>query len=327
MGSPENYYGVGYLIEPVTTTTTTTTNGTGNSGQQHPGSSPVGTWLSSSGTIVSAVSTANGDTNHAYTTTAGATQQFGTLNLLSALAANQNITAVTGIQVFLNDTRMSATCNNSRVRVHLSWDGGVNWTTATTETPNLGTNTTTGDYTLGSQTSLAAWTRAGTWVESDLANGNFVVRLTSMEGASCASTIEMRVDEVMVRVYYNLQTVTSTTTTTLQQNNVTGPGGQALAPQKFWGAMQSQGAPSIQGDAYMTKYETRKSVANGLNSTNPDANYAWQDFYNYAVEIPPGRRMARSMSTTPGSAMGRLRPAPARTGPSALRTAMGPASP
>ena len=43
----------------------------------------------------------------------------------SALAANQNITAVTGIQVFLNDTRMSATCNNSRVRVHLSWDGGA----------------------------------------------------------------------------------------------------------------------------------------------------------------------------------------------------------
>ncbi len=124
MGSPENYYGVGYLIEPVTTTTTTTTNGTGNSGQQHPGSSPAGTWLSSSGTIVSAVSSASGDTNHAYTTTAGATQQFGTLNLLSGLAANQNITAVTGIQVFLNDTRMSATCNNSRVRVHLSWDGG-----------------------------------------------------------------------------------------------------------------------------------------------------------------------------------------------------------
>ena len=125
-------------------------------------------------------------------------------------------------------------------------------------------------------------------MESDLANGNFVVRLTSMEGASCASTIEMRVDEVMVRVYYNLQTVTTTTTTTLQQTNVTGPGGQALTPQKFWGAMQSQGAPSIQGDAYMTKYETRKSVGNGLNSTNPDANYAWQDFYNYAVEIPAG---------------------------------------
>ena len=179
----------------------------------------------------------------------------------------------------------------ARVRVHLSWDGGTNWTTATTETPNLGTNTTAATTSLGSQTSMTAWTEVGRhWVRViDLANGNFVVRLTSMEGAGCASTSRCVVDEVMVRVYYNLQTVTTTTTTTtLQQNNVTGPGGQALTPQKFWGAMQSQGAPSIQGDAYMTKYETRKSVANGLDSTNPDANYAWQDFYNYAVEIPAG---------------------------------------
>lgn len=46
MGSPENYYGVGYLIEPITTTTTTTTNSVDDSSLQHPGTAPSGTWLS-----------------------------------------------------------------------------------------------------------------------------------------------------------------------------------------------------------------------------------------------------------------------------------------
>ena len=36
----------------------------------------------------------------------------------------------------------------------------------------------------------------------------------------------------------------------------------SLAPQGFWGALQSQGAPNIQGDAYMTYYDTRTSRTN-----------------------------------------------------------------
>lgn len=294
MGSPENYYGVGYLIEPVTTTTTTTTAGSGSSSSQHPGNAPGAPgWTASAGNLVSAVADASGSGTHVLTTTAGGTQQYGNFNLSSGLAANQTLTAVTGLQVTLNDVRISAACGGgsvARVRVHLSWDGGLNWTTATTETPNLGTNATSGDYVLGSTSSMAAWPKsAGSWNQpSDLANGNLIVRLTAVKGAGCAGTVQVIVDELIVRAWYNYNTVTTTTTTTLQQNNVVGPGGQALTPQKFWGAMQSQGAPSIQGDAYMTKYETRKSTLNGLNSTSPDANYAWQDYYNYAVEIPAG---------------------------------------
>ena len=292
MGSPENYYGVGYLIEPVTTTTTTTTPGTGSSPSQHPAAAPgTAGWTASSGTHVTAVASDGGDTNHVLTTTNNATQQFSTFDLLSNLAGNQNVTSVTGLQVTLNDVRISGTCASSRVRVHLSWDNGLTWTTANTQTavltvPPSGNPGT--DYTLGSASNMTAWPKtAGTWGQSDIANGNFRLRLTAIKGCATAG-VQLIVDEIIVRVFYNLETVTTTTTTTLQQVNVTGPGGQTLTPQKFWGAMQSQGAPNIQGDAYMTKYETRTSALNGLDSTNPDANYAWQDYYNYAVEIPAG---------------------------------------
>ena len=286
MGSPENYYGVGYLIEPVTTTTSNTTNSSGNSGLQHPGSAPSGTWLPSSGTLVTAVDDNSGNSDHAYTTTNNATRIFGDFGLRGGLAGNQSIVSVNGIEVEFDDTRVSATCANSRVRVHLSWNGGTNWTTSTTETPNLGTNNTNGDYTLGSASSMAAWT-GHSWVEADLFDAMFRVRLTAIKGCATAGT-QIRVDELQVRVSYTVATTTTTTTTTLQQTNVAGPGGQTLIPQKFWGAMQSQGAPNIQGDAYMTKYETRKSTLNGTDSIDPDANYAWQDYYNYAVEFPAG---------------------------------------
>ncbi len=286
MGSPENYYGVGYLIEPITTTTTTTTNSVDDSSLQHPGTAPSGTWNASTGTLVTAVAGDSGDVTHALTTTNNDTQIFGNFGLRGNVAANQSIVNIRGFEVEFDDTRVSAACATTRVRVHLSWDGGTSWTTSNTETPDLGTNTTSGDYTLGSPSSMAAWT-GHTWTEADLFDSQFRVRLTGIFG--CAAPLpEIRVDELQVRVTYTVATTTTTTTTTLQQGTVSGPGGQALTPQKFWGAMQSQGAPNIQGDAYMTKYETRKSTLNGVDASDPDANYAWQDYYNYAVEFPAG---------------------------------------
>ena len=53
-----------------------------------------------------------------------------------------------------------------------------------------------------------------------------------------------------------------------------------LVPQGFWGALQSQGAPNIQGDAYMTYWDTRTSVVN--DEFGPDA------FYQYGIEFPAG---------------------------------------
>jgi hypothetical protein len=61
-----------------------------------------------------------------------------------------------------------------------------------------------------------------------------------------------------------------------------------LAPQNFWAAVNSQGAPNIQGDAYLTRYETRISAYNVDDDTDPDGRYAPTEFYNYGVEIPAG---------------------------------------
>jgi len=58
------------------------------------------------------------------------------------------------------------------------------------------------------------------------------------------------------------------------------PSGSVLAPHGFWGALQSQGAPNIQGDAYMTYYDTRTSRSND--------DYTPDGYYQYEVEFPAG---------------------------------------
>jgi hypothetical protein len=45
--------------------------------------------------------------------------------------------------------------------------------------------------------------------------------------------------------------------------------------------MQSQGAPNIQGDAYMTRYQSRSGLP-------ANSDYNWQQYYSYAVTMPPG---------------------------------------
>ena len=281
MGSPENYYGVGYLIEPVTTTTTT--NGIVTTNFETTSAAPSGgQWSYNSGfgnNIWNVVD--NDDSDYAYEATNGEAQQWNQFDLLSGLNANQSPGAVVGIEVRLSDTRISGTCANTRVSVALSWNNGApgSWTTTTTETPNL--TTTQSQYVLGSITNTSAW-GGHTWTGADLSNGNFRVRATAVKG--CGGSSEIRIDELEVRA--RLQVTTTTTTTTLQQTNVTSPSGGALTPQNFWGAMQSQGAPNIQGDAFMTKYATRTSVSNVAGGSDPDAVYDPNKYYNYGVEIP-----------------------------------------
>lgn len=61
---------------------------------------------------------------------------------------------------------------------------------------------------------------------------------------------------------------------------VTDPYGSPLTGRGFWGTMISQGAENVNGDAYLAKYNTAGSA---LNPSYDPANY-----YNYAVEMPPG---------------------------------------
>ena len=281
MGSPENYYGVGYLIKPVTTTTTGNPT---DSGWQTPDDDVSGgQWANPEDVDSEDDAYASADAN-------GLVNQWDDFELATSSAGSPipnpgtgQVIDILGLELRLTDAFVAPACASTRIDAEVSWDDGASWSSVV-GSPDLGTNTSNGDYTLpssGGDTSTAAWGGHG-WTRNDFTDADFRVRLTAIGACAGASTINL--DRLETRVHYRI----ITTTTTLQQQNVSGPGGQALIPQKFWGAMQSQGAPSIQGDAYMTKYETRKSTGNGIDATNPDANYAWQDYYNYAVEIPSG---------------------------------------
>ena len=290
MGSPESYYGIGYFIGPETTTTTTDSDSNSSSGYKV-ATTTIGTasWTASGGTLITAVNT--NDNIYAQTSTDGAVQMWGNFNLAPTLAANQTLQAVRNLQVRLSDAFVSAACAGSKIQVGLSWDNGLNWTTGTVEATSLPTSTTTGDYTLGSTTDMSTW--AGhSWTGADLANGKFTVKLTWVKGCVTAG-IQARLDMLEVNVAYTIRTTTTTTTTTLQHQAVTSPSGGALTPQNFWAAMQSQGAPSVQGDAFMTKYETRlqgggTGTLNTATNQDPDARYDPNTYYNYVVNIPEG---------------------------------------
>ncbi len=277
MGSPQNYYGVGYYIKPITTINDVYTPSSANTGWKLATATPAGTpWTVNNGTLITAVNAS--DTNYAKTTTNGATQQWGTFGLLPTLTAEQTL-AINGIEVRLTNASISPSCvgTTNKIGAALSWDGGTNWTTTVDQTGNL--TTTPASTTFGSSSSLAAWA-GNPWNDSsDIDNSNFRVRLTGVKGCAAGGT-EIRLDRLDVRITYTITTHSTTTTYTLQPQDIVSPSGGTLAPQKFWGAMQSQGAPNIQGDAYMTYYNTRTSSTNGA--------YDPYNYFNYQVEIPAG---------------------------------------
>ncbi len=97
---------------------------------------------------------------------------------------------IRGIQVRL-DARVDSASGTRQLCVELSWNGGASWTSAKT-TANLGTSEQT--YVLGS--SQDTWGR--TWSPSDLTNGNFRIRVTSV-GSSTSR--DFYLDWVAVAVY------------------------------------------------------------------------------------------------------------------------------
>jgi Flp pilus assembly protein TadG len=304
MGSPENYYGVfgptRGLTNTATTTTTSSSSSTMNSGWTVAATSPgAAGWTTTSGTLVSVAATNNN--RYALTTWDGNLQEFGSFGLFNAVAANQTVTAIRGIEVRLTDAiKSESNCTTAKIRVALSYNQGANWTSpiAGNLTGNLSTSNQT--FTFGSSSSFAAWPLASpshSWDVSDLSNTNFRLRLTANKsGGSCSASNEIRLDMLEVRATYTVDTTTTTTstvTTVLPDQNLQGPGtacatvagcyaadGATLNPRGFWGTMNTQGAASINGDAYQPYYDTVGGA------TNPE--YDGSEFYNYAVEMPPG---------------------------------------
>jgi Flp pilus assembly protein TadG len=272
MGSPENYYGIGYFVDAVVNTTSALVSGATS---WNPTTLAVsgGQWSSPGNAYTN---------NDAYATegTNGDQQIWNSFGLLSGSGAPPDDPSleILGLEVRLTDVSYngSGTASNCRVRVEVSWDAGSTWSNGVLTTAL--SSSSTADRTVGSSSTTADW-GSRTWSRNELTDSNFRVRLTWIDGVSgCASTQAVRLDMLEARVSYRYNQVT--TNTTFEPVDIFSPDGTYLAPQNFWGAMQSQGAPMIQGDAYMAKWNPR------VSGVNP--NYAPDSYYNYAVEIPPG---------------------------------------
>jgi hypothetical protein len=85
--------------------------------------------------------------------------------------------------------------NAPKICVQLSWDGGVNWTTAK-QTTTLTTSELT--YILG--TPSDPWGR--TWTASNLSNTNFRIRVIDVASGSGATSRDFSLDWIAVRVSY-----------------------------------------------------------------------------------------------------------------------------
>jgi hypothetical protein len=329
MGSPENYYGVFGMTRGLTTTDeVTVTNdvttrswscgsgSTWNAGSgctaRLPTTAPSGSnWTATSGTLADSLNSNNNV--YARTTVTGAQQQwsgFGAQSGMPNPGAGETL-AIVGLQVRLSDAFINSACSggNATIGVALSWNGGGTWST-TINAPTsgtLGTNTSNGDYVIGSSTTMSPW-GAHPWVRTDFSDANFRVRLTSNE--SCSGTKTFSVDMVDVRITWDFTTPVTTTTvveTAVPDQLLRGPGtacttgkaqcyeadGVALNPRGFWGTLNTQGAENVNGDAFQPGYDTRTGgVAPNCSSisvSDPErACYDALNYYNYGVEMPPG---------------------------------------
>jgi Flp pilus assembly protein TadG len=265
MGSPQNYYGVGHLVDDVTTTTTRSRDTVWDDHAKDRG----GDWHKPKDID-------DNDNKYAWADRNGDAHAWGDFkDLWDDLKDEVNVT-IEGLEVRLSDAYVvgSGPYSGCVVDVQASWDDGNTWSTALSAGP-LNTDGRR-DYVVGSSASMSPW-GPHAWVKDDFDKSDFEVRLTWRDGTfGCHASRTVRVDQLEVRVSYT----TSTTSTSLEQIDVVDPRGNVLPPQNFWAAMQSQGAPNIQGDAYMTYYDRRTA------GTNDD--YDADSHYHYAVEFPAG---------------------------------------
>ena len=267
MGSPLAYYGVGDFT--VNKTSTVVTPGlTGNSGARAATqTASTAVWTQNSGTLVTAVSAADG--SRAYTTTNAQAQPWSAFGLLTNLAANEAVTSVDGISVTLTNVRLDAACTVSTtntISVALSGDGGITWTSGSQVTGNLTTSNQT--FTFGAPSSMAAWP-GQTWNGNAISDGKFVLRLTANKGCPDAGR-QLRVDQISSQANYTF--TRTTTTTALNTTYGVNDGATLLASQGGWGAVLTKGGDQGNGDAY--------SPASAVKY-DPDG-------FNYAISLPSG---------------------------------------
>jgi hypothetical protein len=258
------------------------------------------TWLydpnGGSGNWTSPAAVRTQDTSYAVSNNAATTlQAWGDLGIsLPTPAANQTL-VLRGIEVRLRARLNGSASSGCVLTTQLSWDGGTSWSTGVDRTlTSTSFPGSPGYWTQGSSSSTAAWGSHVWDPASEFSNANFRVRLTFARTGICQTNARLvQVDYFQVRVTHRTDTTTQVTTYSVDGvQDITDPFGGTLRRQNFWGSMQSQGAPNIQGDAFMTYYNTRTSATNA--AYDPDA------YYQYGVDIPAGATNGRVWVYDPG---------------------------
>jgi Flp pilus assembly protein TadG len=282
MGSPQNYYGVGFYEGRVATTTNVPSNTAVDTGGYPWNAAALST---AGGTWVNPDRAFSSNSSYATASNNNDRQVWQNFNLQAEIPNNGTL-VIDGIEVGLTNVALtgSGTSTNCTLGVETTWNGGANWSTLIATTSL--TTTTTDDRTVGSASNISFW-GGHSWAYNDFANNNFRVRLTWNDGtAQCAATRAVQLDLLEVRVQYH----TTTTTYTTQTLNVNDPvAGTPLASQGFWGAMFTSGGVRENGDRFGPANLGAGAVdAPGPASPTYDANG-----YDYITELPGGNGQVR----------------------------------
>jgi len=279
MGSPQNYYGVGFYQGVVPASTTTTT---GSTAWLRPAAAPNGGWtnpqyayVADETPTVRYATRATVPSNNAQTM-----QAYGSFAVSIPSAAS-----VTGIEVrmqaYSSDTtgcRIGVALNSGAVAVdHSSWTTAVHQADLGGSPPE-----TTTPATLGG----AADTWGRSWTRAQVESPDFRVRVQALDPEpqnNCTNSSTAYLDQVEARVHYS---TTVTTPETYPVLAVPDPAGGSLATQGFWGAVFTSGGIRENGDRYAPLYIGGNNPPDGTNGgPNPDYD---PDGYNYTVEVGAG---------------------------------------
>ena len=277
MGSPENYYGVGFYEGRVADDEAVPDN---TDWRSPDASVSGGQWSNPDRAFTNNDSYATEDSD-------GHIQQWNDFDLLDGNGIPDDGTLVIdGIRVRLQDARLTGTGTSTdcRLEVGLSWNNGASWTDWVRSDRLTGSDT---DPVVGDIGDLSMWTPHTSWTRGQFDTGQFRVRVRWVDGtADCASTQSVRLDQLEVNVQYH----TVVTTWVDEVLSVNDPLTNAtLASQGFWGAIFTSGGWRENGDRYAP---SRIGNGTGATATNASPTYDAEG-YDYTVELPGGSGQVR----------------------------------
>jgi hypothetical protein len=259
MGSPQNYYGVGFFqgVNPASTTVA-------DSGWLRPSAPISGTWNNPAAAF-------NDDDIYANKlpgpTGSGERQVYGGFSVDIPSGAS-----VSGIEVRLlaNDDADGGCAIDVNVRSAAGWSSGQRVTL-----PGPGSETTDPDI-VGGASDL--WGQS--WTEAHVESSEFRVRVEAVDpGDACLRNADLvRLDQIELRVHTSISVPES-----IEVRAVPDPTGGTLATQGFWGAIFTSGGVRENGDRYAPLYIGGNNPPDGINGgPNPDYD---PNGYEYTIEV------------------------------------------